>query len=251
VNCKGEGSDATCGKLLCCAVPRQCKLETDMRPPREQMPLKSALLEGSGIRHEFGQRESAPAPANLATARQVHGKAFFWPTAPGAHSVDADVLLGRRGLALGIVTADCVPILLSAPKAALGAAIHAGWRGTLAGAVDSAVRALIGEGVSAKDLFAAIGPSVGPCCYEVSADLAARFTERFGAKVGLSVRQRTLLDLQLANVLSLEELGLTPQRIEVMRLCTRCATAPDGTPRFHSFRRDGHAAGRQISYLEP
>jgi polyphenol oxidase len=210
--------------------------------------LRSTLLEREGIRHEFGQRSSLSAPTEVATARQVHGVVAFWPVAPGPHLVEADVLIARAGVSVGVVTADCVPVLLASPRTRFAAAVHAGWRGTLAGAVGVALAELRSAG-AADDLVFAIGPAIGPCCYEVSADLAERFVERFGRRVVANAAGRTTLDLQEANALELARLGVAVSRIDVLRECTRCAK-DQGGHRFHSFRRDGKAAGRQISYVQ-
>ncbi len=233
-------------KLLCHSVTRQYKVKTDMI---EHHDLRSILLKRAGIRHEFARRVDSVVPRDLATAKQVHGVGVIWPSGPGASPVEADVLAARRGLAVGVFTADCVPILLGTSDASLGAAIHAGWRGTIGGACGAAVRALEAAGVPPSDLIAAVGPAVGPCCYEVSAELAARFVERFGGKVSAREQGRTIVDLQLANAVAMEELGVAADHIEVLRRCTRCDRSESGEFQFHSFRRDGTAAGRQISYL--
>jgi polyphenol oxidase len=215
----------------------------------EHHDLRSILLKRAGIRHEFARRADSVAPQDLATAKQVHGVGVIWPSGPGASSVEADVLAARRGVAVGVFTADCVPLLIGTSDASMGAAVHAGWRGTIGGSCAAAVRALEAAGARPGDLIAAIGPAVGPCCYEVSAELAARFAERFGTKVSAREQGRTIVDLQLANAVALEELGVAAGHIEVLRRCTRCARNESGEFQFHSFRRDGAAAGRQISYL--
>ena len=213
-------------------------------------PLTSRLLEAEGIRHGFGERRAAP-PDNLATAQQVHGTTVFWPEASGKHAVDADVLLSRAGIGVAVATADCVPVLLLARRMALGAAVHAGWKGTLAGATGTGVGELLAAGAVPGDLVASIGPSIGPCCYEVSLDLAARFSTRFGAGVIRRREDKVFLDLPLANALELRRHGLALGQVEVLGLCTFCARSADGTPRFNSFRRDGPDAGRQFSYIVP
>jgi len=217
----------------------------------ERRSIRSTLLDRAGVGHEFGQREAAPAPVDLATSRQVHGIASLWAGEPGKHATEADVLLARTGVAVGVVTADCVPVMIASPGTRLAAAVHAGWRGTLAGAVSVAVRELLRAGAEVRDLRVAIGPAIGPCCYEVSVDLAQRFAERFGPGVVAHANGRTTLDLQQANLLDLAGLGVAASHIEVLYRCTLCELTPEGTPRFHSFRRDGKEAGRQISYVRP
>jgi hypothetical protein len=114
------------------------------------------------------------------------------------------------------------------------AAVHAGWRGTVAGIAQHAVEAMRAQfGSLAADLHAAIGPGIGPCCYQVGPEVAARF--------GLQGRAR--VDLAGANRRQLIDAGVTPERIYASNLCTMCR--PD---EFHSFRRDKEAAGRLYSF---
>jgi YfiH family protein len=185
--------------------------------------------------------------APLATASQVHGVAV---RLPGAElPVEADALLARPGRAVGVFTADCVPILLVDPGARLGAAVHAGWRGTLAGVLEAAVGKLVEAGAKASDLRAALGPRIGACCYVVGEDLARRFSARFGATVVSGSGSESRLDLGLANRWALLELGLQPDRIELLPDCTSCSTEGGGRPRFFSYRREKELSGRQLSFL--
>jgi YfiH family protein len=210
--------------------------------------IRSPLLDAVSIVHGFGHRETSSFPADLTTARQVHGTTAIWPTATGAQAVEADALLTRAGGCIGVVTADCVPLIFANPVAQVAAAVHAGWRGTFAGIVGVAVRELGARG-GIEDLLVAIGPSIGPCCYEVSPELAAQFAERLGSSVVVEGGGRVKLDLQQANALQLLASGVPASHIDILRRCTRCEIAPDGGARFHSFRRDGKEAGRQISYV--
>ncbi len=218
--------------------------------------LRASNLDGAGLRHGFSTAEAGDAKAAavqarlaalagigapIATARQVHGTAAVW--AEGAAGAEADVLLVRRGFAAGVFTADCVPILLFDPEAGLGAAVHAGWRGTVAGAATAAVAALAAAGARRERTLAAIGPHVGPCCYAVGAELAERFVAAFGEGV---VRPGPRLDLGLANRRALEAAGVA--RIEQLPGCTACARG-DGGPTFFSYRRERELSGRQLSFL--
>jgi len=142
------------------------------------------------------------------------------------------------GRAMLLLTADCMPIALArddAARPALGI-LHAGWRGLLAGIVAAGVRALGGG----RRLAAAIGPSIGPCCYEVGEEVAAPFREAFGDDV---VRGRNL-DLWTSAERALRAAGV--ERVDRSDLCTACH--PD---RFFSHRRDGGRTGRQgvIAYV--
>lgn len=137
----------------------------------------------------------------------------------------------ERGLPVLALTADCLPIALARGNGdgpALGV-LHAGWRGLLAGVVEAGVAALGGNAVAA-----AIGPSIGPCCYEVGEDVAAPFRARFGRDVARSGR----LDLWSAAEQALREAGCSS--VERLDLCTSCR--PD---LFFSYRRDGKPRGGQ------
>src|SRR5512146_2739323 len=121
----------------------------------------------------------------FARVRQVHGARAVRADAPTAPALEADVVVTQApGVAACVSVADCVPVLLADPETGAVAAVHAGWRGTLAGAAAEGVRALAREaGAPAARLLAAVGPSIGPCCYEVSADLAAQFRAALGEAV--------------------------------------------------------------------
>jgi hypothetical protein len=177
--------------------------------------------------------------------KQVHGVAASTvhdPAEPG-HAVnvgECDVLASDRpGVALVVQTADCVPILLSA-TGTVGAA-HAGWRGSAQNVAASAVAALRELGAAPRTLRAWLGPSIGPCCYEVGGEVAARFAGDF-IRAGCSSGYR--LDLRAVNVAQLEAAGVPRTAISVHPACTKC-----GGERFASYRRDGERAGRMIALI--
>ncbi len=143
----------------------------------------------------------------------------------------------ERERAMLLLTADCMPIALARAnedRPAL-AILHAGWRGLLAGIVGAGVRA-----IGARSLAAAIGPSIGPCCYEVGEEVAAPFLEAFGADV---VRDGKL-DLWTSAERALRAAGV--ERVDRTDLCTSCHS-----DRFFSHRRDHGRTGRQgvIAYV--
>jgi YfiH family protein len=143
----------------------------------------------------------------------------------------------------GVKTADCVPILIGDPRTRAFAAVHAGWRGTLATAVIAGVKRLSDEyGARAEDLRVAIGASAGPCCYEVGSDVIDAFTSRFpdGAKLFTPTRPgHALVDLITANRNQLESVGVLPERIHVLPLCTMCRT-----DLFFSYRNEKKLHGK-------
>jgi purine-nucleoside/S-methyl-5'-thioadenosine phosphorylase / adenosine deaminase len=137
----------------------------------------------------------------------------------------------ERGIAMMLITADCLPVALARANGAEPAlaVLHVGWRGLMAGIVEAAAKAL-GDG----KLAAVIGPGIGPCCYEVGEEVAAPFRARFGDEV----MQGKNLDLYAATEHALSAVGCGPaERVE---MCTSCH--PD---LFFSHRRDGAATGRQ------
>jgi YfiH family protein len=178
-------------------------------------------------------------------ARQVHGTvavAVREDGAPGEarESGECDALAtDRTGVALVVQSADCVPILLAAPGGV--AAAHAGWRGTAENVARAAVEALSKLGVAAGDARAWLGPSIGPCCYEVGGEVAARFAGEF-VRAGCGGRYR--LNLAAVNVAQLEAAGVRRESIAVHPACTRC-----GGDDFASYRRDGVRAGRMIALV--
>jgi hypothetical protein len=186
--------------------------------------------------------------------RQVHGAAVVdVEHGPGPVEGDAAVWSGRSPrFAAAVRTADCVPVLLARLDGEAGAAVHGGWRGITAGILDTVLGSLAGRGVAASDLIAAVGPAIGPCCYEVG-DEVARALAAVLPPGGASrvVRRdvpsgRARVDLRAAVALLLEAAGVPPAGIHVAPWCTRCR--PD---LFHSFRRDGAEAGRMLATIGP
>lgn len=166
--------------------------------------------------------------ARVAYARQVHGAAAAPAPAGGGFAGSVDVVTtGARALPLAIFTADCLAIVLHDPGAPALAAAHVGWRGTVRGAAQAAVRALAALGARAGRVHAAIAPSIGPCCYEVdepvTRDLARAYPGRWEAWTRPAAGAgRVMLDLWAANEALLAEAGVDPARIENPRLCTAC-----------------------------
>ena len=183
----------------------------------------------------------------FARVRQVHGARALRADAPSEPRVEADVVVsGAPGVAACVSVADCVPVLLADPETGAVAAVHAGWRGTIARAAAEGVRALAREaGAPASRLLAAVGPSIGPCCYEVSPDLAARFRDELGPE---AVREGAAprVDLWRANLAVLRSAGVPAERIAVIGRCTACE--PDA---FFSHRRDAGRTGRQVAFIAP
>ena len=192
------------------------------------------------------------APASLVTAYQVHGTAVAEVTTPWApgNGPRADALVTtQRGVALGILTADCTPILLADAEAGVIGAAHAGWKGAKAGVMDAVVAAMIRHGAKASNIVAVIGPVIDPASYEVGPEFRQAFLDDDpGAVVFFSngPRGRPHFDLpgfvmHRLKMLSLGEID----RIEA----DTCADAD----RFFSYRRSCLAGepdyGRQLSAI--
>jgi len=189
------------------------------------------------LEHGFGARD-ADIPAifgNLATAHQIHSAECIFAEGRSGALGRADALLEKTpGAIVAVKTADCLPILLADERHQAVAAVHAGWRGSAARIAQRVVKRMQERfGTRPQDLHAAIGPGIGQCCYEVGPDVALRFGDQ----------SETRVDLPAANRRQLLETGVRRERVYVSELCTKCNPAE-----FHSFRRDGQAAGRQYSF---
>ncbi len=171
---------------------------------------------------------------------QVHGDRVVEAPWDGCPEGDASVA-DAPGLLLGIETADCLPVLLVDPRRRAVAAAHAGWRGTAAGIAARAVRALVARGSRPADLLAALGPAIGACCYEVGEELREVFPAHLFRP---GPRGRPHLDVRAANVDQLLEAGLSPAQVHHVEECTSCRA-----DLYPSWRRDGRAAGRMISFV--
>lgn len=181
-------------------------------------------------------------------ARQVHGRDVLVVRegeACDAH-VEADAIVSFDPARVVLVrVADCGPILLADRSHRVVAAVHAGWRGTAAGVVSAAVDAIAAAGILASDLVAAIGPSIGPCCYQVDATVREDFARRWTWSDDWFTpdgEDRWRLDLWRANRAQLEAAGVPAGTIAVASACT--ADAPN---LWYSHRCQGAAAGRMVA----
>jgi purine-nucleoside/S-methyl-5'-thioadenosine phosphorylase / adenosine deaminase len=206
----------------------------------------------------------------LAAMKQIHSALIRLLPAPPAQVSKGDgSATNAPGLLLAVETADCVPILLADPKNRAVAAVHAGWRGTLARITHKAVGRMQFEfGSKPVDLLAAIGPSIGPCCYEVAAEFVSKFTAQFADAADYFDEPRSgeepnplqwlnmappghqpppknvHLDLRMANRSQLLAAGLLAQNIFTSDLCTACRT-----DLLFSYRKEGPISGRLLSVI--
>ena len=206
--------------------------------------LESALLRSRGFRHGFTVKpldfrttsdeaeETVALLLRLPQGRmfrvsQVHGARAV--TAPVAGDEKADALVALEPeTAVGVRTADCVPVLLADTKTGAVAAVHAGWRGVAAGVVKSTFE------LHAFDV-AAIGPCIGACCFDIGEDVARQLAPYVTDGKG---------DLRAAVRAQLALSGVDPAHIEDVTGCTKC-----DADRFFSHRRDGEAAGRHLAII--
>jgi YfiH family protein len=158
--------------------------------------------------------------------------------------VRCDALTTRApGILLAVKSADCVPVLLGDTRTGACAAIHAGWRGTVARIVERTLTRMREEyGTRAEDVCAAIGPAAGACCYEVGEEVIEAFRSNFDDADTLFQPTReghALIDLQRANRNQLIQSGVQQERIHTVPFCTMCRT-----DLFFSYRREKSTAGR-------
>lgn len=228
--------------------------------------LSSVLSEIDGVIHGFGTFDEE-IPVSFQTMwkagdiphwKQVHGVAIATVTSVGQECGEVDALeTSEPAVPVGIVTADCVPILLAHRKGKRVAAIHAGWRGIEARILEKvwhSVRHSAGGhekgGATAGGYeedpglwVAAVGPAIGPCCYEVGADVSARVRAAMPELSQETVIPREgFLDLPGTQAALLKKWGV--HKVDLLRHCTRCSIKP----KFHSYRREGGGT-RQFSLI--
>ena len=219
-----------------------------------------ALVAVPGLVHGFEQRVGPPgwesrdgsrrrvadalAPSGrLLLLSQVHGDTLHRAPWDGLPQGDAGMAVAP-GMILGIETADCLPVLLVDPRRRVVAAAHAGWRGTAKGIARKTLEAMVADGSRAEDVIAALGPGIGPCCYEVGPELVAQFGPGGDAFFVPGKGDRLKLDVRAANVRQLRDGGVPEAQIQSVADCT---FHEDG--RYHSYRREGQGGGRMISFI--
>lgn len=197
--------------------------------------------------HGFGTRAANP-PVDV-TLRQIHSDIVR-----DAHNLkdreqEGDALITNEcGLSIGVRTADCVPILLLDTVQRVMAAVHAGWRGTVAEVTRCTIHKMSASfGSEPRDIWAAIGPCIRECCYEVDAEVHAKFESMFPKWKESQPRAdgKRNLNLPEANILQMQASGVAPDRIFDSCLCTSCQIDT-----FYSFRREPNEPGRLISAIK-
>lgn len=186
----------------------------------------------------------------IVTMQQVHGDNLIEVTDKKMKEAgEADgMVTAESGVYLGVLTADCVPLIFIAPKQRLAAAVHAGWKGTLAGIAAKTVDYFKSHyDVDAGDLEVALGPSIGVCCYDVNNDVATPLMKKWGALTTPSIAMKNdkpHINLSRLNRDILRDAGVPGSQLFQVGPCTSCTT-----DEFFSYRRQGGETGRQIGVV--
>lgn len=186
----------------------------------------------------------------IVTMKQLHGEEIVEVKDKKLKEAgEADGMVTQeQEIFLAVLTADCVPVLFVAPEKRLLAAVHAGWRGTLAGIAAKTVRLFKEKyNVPGSEIEAALGPSIGGCCYEVKQDVTGPLIEKWGKLAEPAIAPRdgqSYVDLRRLNRAILEQSGVPPEKIHNVGGCTSCAAEE-----FFSYRRERKETGRQISFI--
>jgi len=194
----------------------------------------------------------AVVPTTLITCSQVHGNRVLTYAAdndapPALNDPEGDAIITHLpGACVGVRSADCLPMLMHSDDGRVVAAIHAGWRGTVAG-VGPATVAAFGERykIGPERLSVTFGPCIRPCCYQVGDELIDAVNKHYPDWAASLIEERPkgrYFDLAALNRLQLEKLGV--QQIDDTEDCTCC-----NTNAYHSYRRDGQRSGRMVSWI--
>ena len=226
---------------------------------RLHLPLLDSV---PGLVHGFTVQGSDPdaavasaagSPRPLATLRQVHGRVVRFiepgdPVATGDARPHGDAILtARRDLALGVATADCVPILLADETGRFIGAVHAGWRGTVASILQASLEALRSRGADLERIRVGMGPCIGPCCFEVGDEVIEAILRALpggACAVAPSPGARAKIDLALLNRRQALLAGVPEKNIAAASLCTVCRG-----DLLESYRKSGGRPGRMIAFV--
>lgn len=240
----------------------------------------SAVSDGGEARGREMRSPSTTNAAELVTVLQFHsGVVQVVKRGAGALATDEGkavlrgdgLMTNETGLMLGVQTADCVPVLVADTRTRTVAAFHAGWRGTLARIVERGVDGMQVEfGARPKDLVAAMGPSIGPCCFAVGEEVRREFNSQFEyagelfRKVApMLSKEETLnprdshsfasaqlhMNLWEANRRQLLAAGVPTEAISMVRECSACARLENGRRKYFSHRAEQGITGRMLSVI--
>ncbi|AVE07014.1 peptidoglycan editing factor PgeF [Pseudomonas palleroniana] len=212
-----------------------------------------------GVDHGFCSINDPLRPETVFICKQVHSASVIeWQADQVANTLEADGVFTREHQTIAVITADCLPVLIASENGAMVAAVHGGWKGLQGGIIANAVQRFADQGIPVDQLRVAIGPSIKPCCYEVSKGFIGQFQIDQGhlwwdGLAPWSFAQPTPLlppritapyarqagsawfDLSGYGVMLLQAAGLKREQIEVSKVCTYCTS-----PTFASYRRRTH-----------
>lgn len=193
-------------------------------------------------KHGFGTREANP-PVDV-TLRQVHSDVVVNAAGLRDREREGDALVTEEiGKCIGVRTADCVPILLLDSRNRAVGAVHAGWRGAVSEIVRHAIEKMHDDfDTSPADLYAAMGPCIRGCCYEVGEEVESHFAPLFPEWEPKPGKRK--VDLSQANRRQMEAAGVRPDRIFDSGLCTTCQPS-----QFFSYRREPQNPGRMVASI--
>jgi YfiH family protein len=186
-------------------------------------------------------------PEQLQLMRHVHGTDVWKVGEPLPDPAEFDGLVTDRvGPVLGAFAADCIPLLFADPEARVIGSAHAGWRGTVNGVATHVVRRMGELGATPCNIRVALGPSIGPECFEVGPEVVDEFRSAFGDVPQMVVRGpvKDHIDLRVAMRTQLERAGIRAAHIDSAPPCTKC----EGE-RFFSYRRDGKDGGVHMGFI--
>jgi polyphenol oxidase len=226
-------------------------------PPYETLNFARAWGDGRPAVLENRRRLlAALGLSRLYMIKQVHGVqvvqivADHDPEALDVAQGDA-MITDQAGAALGVFSADCVPLLFADPETGACGSAHAGWRGVVAGVAAATVAAMAAAfGTRPTALRVAMGPAIGPCCFEVGDEVVAAFEARHPGARGLGVvvegkGARAHVDLKRSLALELQQVGLPAPNLDAGSECTLC----DPQARFYSYRRDNRRTGQHMAVI--
>ncbi|WP_456027125.1 peptidoglycan editing factor PgeF [Pseudomonas capeferrum] len=212
-----------------------------------------------GVDHGFCSINDPLRPHEVFICKQVHSASVIeWQAQQVSNTIEADGVFTRAPQPIAVITADCLPILIAAHSGERVAAVHGGWKGLQGGIIANAVKQLAAVGIAVDQLRVAIGPSIKPCCYEVSAEFIAQFqadqghvwrdaqapwhfeqpTPRLSPQIAPPHARQAgsaWFDLSGYGVMLLQAAGLKREQIDVSEVCTYCTS-----PTFASYRRRTH-----------
>ena len=213
-------------------------------------------------RRRFLQEVAGDPNQALITLKQVHSNTMHDVTlVQSTGAAEANIVIEGDGLIsattgqlLGILTADCVPVLVADTRTRVVAAFHAGWRGTLTRIVEKGLHFLCDRhGAQPEDLVAAIGPAIRPCCFEVGLEVQHAFTESSPYAGNLfSIPEpgsKPKMNLQEANRQQLLAAGLQAKQIQTIAECTSCCRTAGGERKYFSYRAEAGVTGRMLSVI--